>query len=104
MTNTEEDGRPLRILSGPTGAGIHRLTWDLRYSAPVLAPEKKSEGDEDFNGETGAPLVIPGTYKVSIATRVACVITPVGSPLSFIVAPLHVPPASADARTPLAHF
>ncbi len=104
LTITEEDGRPLRILSGPTGAGIHRLTWDLRYSAPVLAPEKKSEGDEDFNGETGAPLVIPGTYKVSMATRVAGVITPVGSPLSFTVAPLHGLPASAEERAALARF
>jgi len=104
LTITEEDGRPLRILSGPTGAGIHRLTWDLRYSAPVLAPKKKSEGDEDFNGETGAPLVIPGTYKVSMATRVAGVITPVGSPLSFTVAPLHGLPASAEERAALARF
>ena len=46
LTISDENGQPLRILSGPTGAGMHRMTWDLRYSAPVLAPENKSEGDE----------------------------------------------------------
>src|SRR5262249_21696059 len=104
FTISDEAGHPLRILSGATGAGIHRLTWDLRYPAPVLAPENKPDFDEDFGPDTRAPLVIPGAYKLSMATRINGAITPIGSPLTFNVTPLHGLPASAEDRATLARF
>lgn len=104
FTISDESGKPIRILSGATGAGIHRLTWDLRYPAPVLGPENRAEGEEDFGPQTHAPLVIPGTYKVSMATRVRGVVTPVGTPLSFTVTPLYGVPANAEDRAALARF
>ena len=104
FTISDESGKPVRIVSGASGAGIHRATWDLRYPAPVLGPENRSEGEEDFGPQTRAPFVTPGTYKVSMTTRVHGVVTPVGSPLSFTVTPLYGLPSNADDRAALARF
>jgi photosystem II stability/assembly factor-like uncharacterized protein len=104
FTISDEAGHPLRILSGATGAGLHRLTWDLRYPAPVLAPESRSEGGDDFGPDIRSPLVMPGAYKVSMATRVAGTITLVGSPVSFTVTPLHGQLMSAEDRAALTRF
>src|SRR5688500_12550070 len=39
LTVTDEQGNVVRRISGPTGAGFHRITWDLRHhaSTPVGA-------------------------------------------------------------------
>jgi len=104
LTISDENGKPLRILTGPTGAGMQRVTWDLRYSAPALASEDKSDEDSDFGPDTRPPLVMPGTYKISMATRVRGIITPVGTPLSFNVTPLYGWPAKAEDRAALTKF
>ncbi|PYX91556.1 MAG: hypothetical protein DMG67_09715, partial [Acidobacteria bacterium] len=60
--------------------------------------------DEDFGEGNGAPLVVPGTYKVSMATRVGGAITPIGAPLSFTVTPLQGLPVGTEDRAALARF
>ena len=69
LTVSDQNGNPVRRLTGPVGAGMHRVSWDLRYAEPTLAPEKPSEGDEDFPEGPRAPLVMPGTYTVSFAKQ-----------------------------------
>lgn len=57
FTITDEDGDVVRRITGPTGSGLHRIAWDLRYA--------------DFSGRGGqGPLVVPGTYEVSASKRV----------------------------------
>jgi hypothetical protein len=57
--------------------GFHRVSWDLREPAASL-PHPRPPGAEDdlFYAEDVGPLVSPGTYKVSLAKRVAGVVTP----------------------------
>ncbi len=50
-----EDPKP------PVGAGLHRLTWDLRYSAAVGFP-----GLILWSGSTAGPIAPPGTYQVRV--------------------------------------
>ncbi len=61
LTITDAEGRIVRRLDGPASAGLHRVQWDLRYSslAPVTGSTASGRG----------PLVIPGTYTVSLAVR-----------------------------------
>src|SRR5947207_11732771 len=33
---SDEAGHAVRRLTGPVGAGMHRVTWDLRYAYPSL--------------------------------------------------------------------
>jgi photosystem II stability/assembly factor-like uncharacterized protein len=75
LTVTDEDGKTLRQLNGPTAAGLHRVSWDLR-------PE----------GGAASGLVKPGKYKVSLGKLVKDVLTPLGEPQVFEVVPVASTP------------
>ena len=85
FTVTDAAGKVVRRLTGPTTAGIQRVTWDLRYPAPNLAPPPNPDGDDTFGPPPGGPLVMPGAYKVSVAKRVNGVLTPFGQTQEFQV-------------------
>jgi photosystem II stability/assembly factor-like uncharacterized protein len=86
LTIADGKGKVLRTLTGPVKQGIHRVSWDLREPAPVLPKPLPKEADEDvFVQPPRGPLVMPGTYRVSLAKRVAGVITPLGLEREFRV-------------------
>ena len=85
-------GKVVRRIDGPATRGMHRVAWDLRTPAPVLAnapPGRGSGSDEEeggfFRGPTGA-LLVPGKYTVTLAKRVDGVVTPLPGSQSFEVA------------------
>jgi hypothetical protein len=83
VTVTDPEGRVVRRLTGPTGAGLQRVTWDLRYpsATPVTGARPATGGFEGFGfGGAAGPFVVPGTYTVSIAKLVDGVFTPLGQP------------------------
>lgn len=83
VTIRDAAGQVIRRLSGPTSAGLQRVTWDLRYPAPQLAPPRPP-GDDVLDELYGPPrsghLVMPGRYTISLARRVDGVWTNLGSP------------------------
>lgn len=86
LTVRDGDGNVVRNMSAPVSAGFHRVAWDLRFppSTPTsLQPEPV--GDPFYESPVG-PMVVPGRYTVSFATRVDGVVTPVGVPQPFEVA------------------
>lgn len=85
FTITDSSGRVVRRLTGPFTAGMQRVSWDLRYPAPVLAPPPNPETEDPFNDGPAGPLVMPGTYKVSLARRVDGIVTPLGQAQEFQV-------------------
>ena len=68
----------MRRLGGPTSAGFHRLTWDLRHPSFVSS------------GGTG-PYALPGTYTVQAHRRRGDAHEPLGEPVSFEVVPISQP-------------
>lgn len=85
FTISDSSGRVVRRLSGPVTAGMQRISWDLRYPAPTLPPPPNPDGEDPFNEGPSGPLVMPGTYKVSMAKRVDGVITSLGQAQEFQV-------------------
>ena len=85
FTITDSSGKVVRRLTGPTTAGMQRVTWDLRYPAPSLPPPPNPEGEDPFNEGPAGPLVMPGTYKVTVAKRVNGVTAPIGREQEFQV-------------------
>ncbi len=85
VTVTDSAGRVVRRLTGPITAGMQRVSWDLRHPSPALPPPPNPEGDDPFADPPAGPLVMPGTYKVSVAKRVGGVFTPLGQPQEFQV-------------------
>ena len=102
VTVTDASGKVVRRFDGPATRGMHRVAWDLRSPAPVLAnapggrggpgrggAEGGGGGEEEesgfFRGPTGA-LLVPGKYTVTLAKRVDGVVTPLAGSQSFEVA------------------
>jgi photosystem II stability/assembly factor-like uncharacterized protein len=105
VTVTDAGGHVVRTLTGPVGAGIQRVTWNLRRPAVVLPRPRPAEADEDiFTEEPSGALVLPGRYRVSIAKRVEGVVTPLAGSQEFAVV-VEGGDALADAdRKELAEF
>jgi len=84
----DAQGDTVRVLQGERKAGLNRVCWDLRYSAPITPklrtpPPGKTfvrvgaDGTRplvtwDLDLSLRGPLVLPGTYSVNL------VVTPVG--------------------------
>ena len=86
----DSEGQIIRRLTGPAKKGLHRVAWDLRYPSH----EPVSLGADEFRppwyeGPKG-PLVLPGTYQVTLAKRVGGKLTPLSEAVSFEVRPLPV--------------
>ena len=84
LTISDQAGQVVRRVTGPVAEGIHRVAWDLRY-APVDPTQIEAPIRDDFEGVPQGPLVVPGTFTVSLASRVGGMITPLGSPQTFVV-------------------
>lgn len=98
FTVTDADGHVVRRLTGPAGAGVQHVTWDLRYPSPnPPTPPSDRDGDERRRREPAGPYVIPGSYRVAMAKRVDGVVTPLGEPRTFEVYSLD---SSATPRSP----
>ena len=89
FTITDAEGNVVRRLTGPTGAGMQHVTWDLRYPSPNPPTSSSARGRDDDEGdrrrESAGPYVLPGSYRVAMAKRVDGEITPIGEPRSFEV-------------------
>ncbi len=100
LTVKDAAGNVVRRLTGPVSAGFHRVTWDLRY--PPLTPvELKTSAEENpFASPPTGPMIVPGTYSVSLAKMVDGKLVTLGEPRSFEAVPLGL--ASLPARDKVA--
>ena len=112
LTVSDAEGRVVRRLTGPTTAGVQRVTWNLRYPTPQPATAVQGGGAGGGAGGGGGdpeqetpfggggpsgPMVAPGRYTVALAKRVDGVVTTLGEPQTFMVAPLD---SGVAPRTP----
>ena len=103
LTVTDKDGNVIRRLTGPTGAGFHRVSWDFRWPDPrpaSLTPRQRGE----FESPGGGPLAPPGTYKVQLAKRINGTVTNLGAPQEFVCEALNNTALPAQDRPALAAF
>jgi hypothetical protein len=104
FTISDASGRVVRRLTGPVTAGVQRVAWDLRYPPTSLPPPPNPENENPFSDGPDGPLVMPGTYKVSVAKRVDGVMTPLASPQEFnVIVPGQEGMSAAD-RAALVEF
>jgi hypothetical protein len=106
LTISDASGHVVRRIEGPVAAGIHRVTWDLRYPASILplAHPGAEEEDNPFRRPPSGPLVNPGKYSVAMALRVNGAVTTVGDPQSFSVVGDGLQQMSAEDRAALVAF
>jgi photosystem II stability/assembly factor-like uncharacterized protein len=107
VTITDEAGKPIRVFNGPAGAGVHRVTWDLRQPAANLPRPSQvtQEGDEDiFAPPPGGPFVAPGKYTVSLGRRIKGAVTPLAGPVPINVKYVGAQPLPAEDIKTLQEF
>jgi photosystem II stability/assembly factor-like uncharacterized protein len=105
ITISDADGTPVRVFTGPSAAGVHRVNWDMHLPSANLPRPRNPEADDDFFGfSPSGPYAVPGKYKVSLAKRVAGVVTPLAEPVEFQVKHVGPSPLSADDMKQLVEF
>jgi photosystem II stability/assembly factor-like uncharacterized protein len=83
LTVRDAAGNVVRRIEGPTGKGFHRVAWDLRMPNPgAIASGSEGGGAAGF-------LAAPGSYTVSLSSRVDGVVTDLAGPVPFEVESLR---------------
>lgn len=111
FTIADSDGKVVRRLNAPAGAGIQRTVWDMRFMPPsVTAPPTGVPGGGGggggfgFGGGPQGQLVMPGKYTVTMALRSGGVVTAMpGSQTFSVVVEGKENISTADAKA-LAEF
>lgn len=102
-TITDSDGNIVRRMTAPHTKGLHRVAWNLRYDTPDparLTPAAPSA----FGGPSVGPMVLPGTYTVTLSKRINGVVTQISGPQSFTVKELDNSPEIAEDRAAVLAF
>jgi len=103
LTIKDESGQVVRRFTGPVSQGIHRVAWNLRYP-PVEPIEREATEREEWQWTPEGPLVVPGTFTVSLAKKVEGVLTPLGEPQTFTVESLGLATLAEKDRGALLDF
>jgi len=100
---TDSSGNVIRKFTKAAGKGIQRADWDLRFEStnPVKANKNKFNPLAKENSST---LVMPGTYKVTIAMVTRDGIKQIGEPVNFKVNSLNNTTLPAPQRDKLVAF
>lgn len=104
FTVVDSSGKAIRQIPAVNASGFHRVSWDLRYPALTLPLHPLSPEEEIFGGGNHGPLVMPGTYTVTLSQQVDGVVKQIAGPQSFEVYSLGGKAMSPDDHAALAHF
>ena len=87
----DANGNVVNRVTGPTSAGFHRVSWNLRYASL------------SSTGGSG-PFVMPGRYTVAAEERVRDEVAPLGSPQTVKVEIMLAPSLPARSRDAILQF
>jgi photosystem II stability/assembly factor-like uncharacterized protein len=103
LTISDESGQVVRRITGPGSKGIHRVAWNLRYP-PVEPIELEQAERDEWEWTPDGPLVVPGTFTVSLAKMADGALRPLGEPQKFTVESLGLATLAEKDRTALLDF
>jgi len=83
FTISDIDGNVIRKIKTKPKKGVHRITWDFRYPAKVPVRLKKPAFENPFSSPDTGPLVLPGTYYVSLSKFADGKVTELVAPQKF---------------------
>ena len=105
FTIADASGKAVRQIAAANAPGIHRAAWDLRYPATAVPAQEPSPEERIFSpGAYRGPLVMPGTYTVTLSQQVDGVVTQIAGPQSFEVYALGAGEMKAEDHAALAEF
>ena len=87
---------PVRWVEGPTSAGLHRVTWDLRRPAPTPIDLTTPGFTPPWATDPVGPLVAPARYSVQMLLVSEAGVEAIGASQSFQVKPVPSAPPGTD--------
>ncbi|MFH1965067.1 MAG: hypothetical protein ABIJ42_05940 [Acidobacteriota bacterium] len=97
LTVSDPENHVVRRITAPGSAGLHRISWDLRFPSSTPIRSAGSENRERF--ESG-PLAVPGPYQVTLSQYARGAFKTLAGPVSFMTEPTGtatLPAADRDA-------
>jgi photosystem II stability/assembly factor-like uncharacterized protein len=104
LTVRDSGGKVVRRIDGPAGKGFHRVAWDMRYPAPDPVNLSPPTDLPPWQSEPVGPMVLPGTYSVSLARRVEGRLEDLGERREFALKPLFTGGLVAEDRAAVLEF
>lgn len=101
FTILDEEGYVVRRLREKPKAGLHRMTWDLRY--PGANPTSSRDTSLTSSGPSST-FVLPGKYKIYLSKNVNGEETKLTEPVGFDVETLGLATLPAEDRAELVAF
>ncbi len=98
LTIRDAEGEPVRRITGPASAGLHRTSWDLRRPPPDPVDLSEPGFTPPWAGRPLGPLAPPGVYTVEMTLIARTGAQPLGERRSFTVKPVP----NADGATDFA--
>jgi hypothetical protein len=92
------DGAVIRRVPGDRTKGIHRVAWDLRLP-PATPTELEVKKDlPPWEEPDRGPLAMPGSYSVTVESKIDERFATLAGPQDFDVVPLNIATLAADDR------
>jgi hypothetical protein len=92
----DENGEPVRWVEGITKKGLHRVSWDLRFSAPDPIDLSTPDFVPPWAGSPKGPLAAPGQYTVELYMIHDGTFQTLGMRQEFTVKPVPTAPEGTD--------
>lgn len=97
LTVSDPENHVIRRITTPGSAGLHRISWDLRFPSSTPAGSAASQN----RGRYGSgPLAVPGPYQVTLSQYARGTFKTLAGPVSFMTEPIGtatLPAADKDA-------
>lgn len=97
----DDEDHVVRRLRAPAKAGLHRITWDLKY--PAVNPTSLRDVSPTSSGPSST-FALPGTYKVYMSKNVNGEETKFTEPVAFTAKVLGITTLPAKDRAELVAF
>ncbi len=85
LTVRDEAGDAVRRIEAEATAGLHRVSWDLRYAPPHAIDLETPGFVPPWVSDPQGPFAPPGRYRVEMALVTRAATTPMGEPVGFEV-------------------
>jgi photosystem II stability/assembly factor-like uncharacterized protein len=104
LTVRDAQGNVVQRIKGPAGKGFHRVAWNMRYPAPDPVDLDPPATRAPWEGEPKGPMVLPGTYSVTLSQRLEGQLSDIGNAREFVLKPLYSGGLVAEDRASVLQF
>ena len=104
LTVRDARGNVVQRIKGPAGKGFHRVAWNMRHPAPDPVDLDPPATRAPWEGEPKGPMVLPGTYSVTLSQRLEGQLSDIGNAREFVLKPLYSGGLVAEDRASVLEF